>query len=242
MSNEAATNSIVNTSSTSGFTWDQNNPLAHHKGERRNAWEAFRDYVRMGPGRSLAKLARGYGGEYTQEEEPLLYAFFKPYMQQGADGATVPPTTSLRTVSGWSAKYAWQARLDRHLELQEADRTRRLREMRAELERCDYQDGQALRQTVRKLLTEMDSFIKGFTDVEELTDPEGNKVIVKTIHERMDATITQVATALKTASDLQRLAAGVSTSNSRLIDEDGKDVQPAVIGIRFVQPTSSSED
>lgn len=226
----------------SDFVWDRDNPLAKQPRERRNAWEAFRDYVRMGPGRSLQKLASGYLGEFTREENPLLYEFFKAFHQDDdSEPSAIPPAKSYRTIARWSSQYAWQARLDRYLELQDADRVERLREMRAELEHRDYQDGEALRRRVLDILQEAESFVKGFTDVEELTDGEGNKVIVKTIHERMDASITQIASALKTASDLQRLAAGVSTSNSRLVDEDGKDVK-AVIGIRFVKPDEAVQD
>ncbi len=226
------------------FTWDYNNPLSRQAGERRNAWEAFRDYVRMGPGRSLRKLARGYGGECTREEDPLLYVFFEPYMRQGCGRvAVIPPTNALRTLEHWSAAYAWQARLDRHFAILGAARAARLREQRVELERVDYEGGELLRERTRAMLAEMADFLQVDEDVQETVDGEGHKTITRTITLRMRWSVTQAATALKTASDLQRLAVGLPTSNQRLVDERGDDVMPAMIGIEIVnrgaQPAGS---
>ncbi len=219
------------------FVWDQDHPLARQKGERRNAWEAFRDYVRMGPGRSLPKLARGYRGEYTQTEDPLYYGFFKDY-RRNADGAAavIPPTGAQRTLEKWSSVYAWQARLDRHLTMLEEQRAERLREQRADLELNDYRDGQLLRERTQAMIDTMDKFLTTHVEESEAVDDEGNKVITKTVFLEMEPSITQAAAALKTASDLQRLAAGVSTSNQRLVDDKGNDVTPAVIGIEVVKP------
>lgn len=52
------------------------------------AAEAFADYVELGPGRSLSRLASVY------------------------KSSTIPtPTKTLRTLTGWSSKYQWQARI-----------------------------------------------------------------------------------------------------------------------------------
>lgn len=72
------------------FTWNADHPLDRCKGETRRANDALRDYWLMGPGRSLAKLRQSY-------IEPTSH----------------PPSRHLRTLAGWSTKYAWQARIDR---------------------------------------------------------------------------------------------------------------------------------
>jgi hypothetical protein len=84
------------------FNWDADNPLARSKGETVKANAALRDYVLMGAGRSLREL-------------------HERYRQQTDSGSAAVPTGRLRTLFGWSAKYAWQARLERFEEL-EADR------------------------------------------------------------------------------------------------------------------------
>lgn len=60
----------------------------HQPHETRNAVIACNDYLRMGPGRSLSKLARRYA----------------------AVDYELPPTRSERTLQGWSWKFGWSAR------------------------------------------------------------------------------------------------------------------------------------
>jgi hypothetical protein len=56
-------------------------------GESRKAVLACNDYLRLGPGRSLAKLLHRY-----------------------QTGPEAPPTKRLKTLKDWSAAYGWQAR------------------------------------------------------------------------------------------------------------------------------------
>lgn len=60
------------------------------EGESNKAIAACNDYLRMGIARSLVKLQQTYIGMTTPE----------------------PPTTTLRTLGGWSAMYGWQERAD----------------------------------------------------------------------------------------------------------------------------------
>lgn len=60
--------------------------------ESKKAVVACNDYLRMGPGRSLAKLRQ-------------IYA---------TPGPTKPPTRHLATLKTWSANYGWQERAARH--------------------------------------------------------------------------------------------------------------------------------
>jgi hypothetical protein len=73
------------------FTWDAENPLARAIGETSKANSALHDYAFMGSGRSLRKLHQKYIEDTSLE----------------------PPTRHLRTLLGWSSKYAWQARVAR---------------------------------------------------------------------------------------------------------------------------------
>lgn len=66
--------------------WEQ------QEGETHKSFTAFTAYILMGPGRSLAKLAKEYG-------------------EQAASGGAKPPTTALVTLERWSADHDWQARV-----------------------------------------------------------------------------------------------------------------------------------
>lgn len=60
--------------------------------ETKKAMQACNDYLRMGPGRSLAKLHQTYT-EYGPEK---------------------PPTRHLATLKTWSTNYGWQARVNEY--------------------------------------------------------------------------------------------------------------------------------
>lgn len=62
-------------------------------GESRKAIIACNDYLRMGPGRSLAKLLEHY-----------------QLQQRYLTDAKTPPTKRLKTLKDWSAGYGWQER------------------------------------------------------------------------------------------------------------------------------------
>lgn len=70
---------------------------------------ACNDYLRMGPGRSLAKLQRRYVG----------------------DASSQPPTKHLRTLATWSSRYGWQARAEAYDAHIEAEKTARVEEILA---------------------------------------------------------------------------------------------------------------
>lgn len=90
--------------------WDATNPLARAVGETRKAHTALRDYWLLGPGRSITKLHQSYMQTTSQE----------------------PPTRTLRTIRGWSAKYAWQDRVDRAKEIADDEIAELEREVRRE--------------------------------------------------------------------------------------------------------------
>lgn len=95
--------------------------------ETNKAVIACNDYLRMGPGRSLAKLFDKYRVQV-----------------EGESGAELPPTKRLPTLEDWSTKFGWQARAAEYDAQQDARRT-------AERER-EFADGLALDfERVRKL-------------------------------------------------------------------------------------------
>jgi hypothetical protein len=63
-------------------------PLAPRPGETHKASQALKDYIALGPGRSLERLRVMYS-ECTE---------------------STPPTTVLRTIKHWSSTFAWQER------------------------------------------------------------------------------------------------------------------------------------
>src|SRR5690554_1135890 len=61
--------------------------------ESGKAKRAFEDYFALGPGRSLAKLAKEYGGYQAKRGQ-------------------LPPTTSLATLERWSSAFDWPRRAE----------------------------------------------------------------------------------------------------------------------------------
>ena len=76
------------------------------KGESAKATQACNDYLRMGPGRSLADLARQY-----------------------ADTRQNAPTFSIHTLKAWSVRYEWQKRTTEYDAQLEAAKNERAREI-----------------------------------------------------------------------------------------------------------------
>lgn len=83
--------------------WNFNDPLKRISGESKKANMALRDYARLGPGRSQAILLEGYRAQATSGQQP--------------------PTCRPATISSWSSKYDWVARVERwdRLERQKDD-------------------------------------------------------------------------------------------------------------------------
>lgn len=64
-------------------------------GEHRKAVIACNDYLRLGPGRSMAKLLQHYD-----------------LQQRYLTDAQTPPTRRLKTLKDWSSKFGWQVRAE----------------------------------------------------------------------------------------------------------------------------------
>ena len=69
--------------------WKQDDPLARYIGETRKSNAALLDYALMGPGRSLRKLSAQYVKQVSSS----------------------PPTRKWNTITTWSLRYHWVARV-----------------------------------------------------------------------------------------------------------------------------------
>lgn len=158
--------------------------LEQRDDESRKAYAAFLDYVRMGAGRSHRKLH----AEYRQRSD-------------SGPTADLPPTTRLRTLHDWSAKYAWQARLEKYLKEREQAEQAEWEERRRELRFADWALGDDLRTLGARIIEQAPMF-------------DGKKRLIKgrngqsdTIVETIALRLREAIEALKLASELQRQAA-----------------------------------
>lgn len=206
--------------------FNPDDPLARISNETTRALSALHDYVALGGGRSLPLLTKGYRNEL--EAGNNLYQFFEKYRT----GGEKVPSQQLATISGWSSRFHWQARVARLMEIRSAEREAQRLERLKELEDLDWHQGQALRDKVSDLLHEM----QGFTSerIEETTGPDGEPIIK--IYVKYTPPLGQVGMAAKIASELQRLSVGAATQNSRLVDKEGGDRDLPVVGIEIVNP------
>lgn len=165
-------------------TWET---LAKRRGESARAHAAFLDYVRMGPGRSLSKLAAHYR------------------QKNGEPAVEKPPTTTLRTLETWSSKFAWQARLaDFRQERDRQDQAAAEARRRA-LQEADFRTGDELRDLAKRILDQTPQFLKT------------TRRLVKGSHGQPDREVITVGLdgglmlrALQLASELQNKALGVA--------------------------------
>jgi hypothetical protein len=105
--------------------------------ETAKQYEAFLDYLHMGPGRSLRKLLARYEAQKADKSR------------------TNPPTTRINTLGRWSSKNDWQARLEAWVEQQAAERAARLTEHRVCIEENALEDYYFLRGKITHLMTEL---------------------------------------------------------------------------------------
>lgn len=215
---------------TDSVIWNVDDPLARCKRESLNALSALVDYEAMGPGRSLRLLSKGYRGELPSDH--ILYSYFAKYVRSDDVYGTVPPTLQKATLGRWSSRFDWQARISRLEEIRKNEREVVRRQRAWEVEDKDWEQGQALRDKVQALLVEMERFET--VRVQEVVDANGDTVRIVTV--KFKPTLNQMSGALKIGSELQRLSAGMATSNQRLVDRQGDDRDIPVIGIEVVNP------
>jgi hypothetical protein len=160
------------------ITWDRADPLAQAAGESRRANQALRDYAAMGAGRSLRRLHERYVQQPSNNPPTGFHA----------------PTTSFTTLSTWSLKHDWTARVERWdgLAAQEAEAAWRAR--REEEREEEWQLTRALFRRARDMLD--------YPLMVEVEQEDGTKVQRPTNWRMADA-----ARFIELAAKLARLAA-----------------------------------
>jgi hypothetical protein len=160
------------------ITWDRADPLAQVAGESRRANQALRDYATMGLERSLRRLRERY----------LQQASNKP-----PTGLRLP-TTSFTTLSTWSLKHDWTARVERWDGLATLEAEAAWRQRREEEREEEWQLARALFRRAREMLA--------FPLVVEVLQEDGSKIERPTNWRMADA-----AKFIELAAKLARLAA-----------------------------------
>lgn len=102
--------------------FDPEAPLNRIKGESKKAHSAIMDYWLMGGGRSYRKLFDGYQKQIDENEEQVdeneeQDTSENDQQETNADPTKEPPTKSWWTLSDWSLKKHWQARIARQTEI-----------------------------------------------------------------------------------------------------------------------------
>jgi len=121
------------------FQFDTQDPLAQCEGESDRANAALRDYAHMGAGRSLRRLAKRYASVPQTE---------------------APPTRSAGTVSGWSVRYAWQARIAVWTQIDQQEEEDEWKARRARIRADAWQDYEQLIELCRQITAAGPTFVR----------------------------------------------------------------------------------
>lgn len=174
--------------------------------ESAKAYAAFLDYIRLGPTRSLRKLLEQY--RVQSEVKP---------------GTENPPTRRLATLSDWSVKYEWQARLRAYFEERRQRDQAEWEERQREVRQLDWDIGGALRQQVVQALAQMPQFLKTTRQYIKGQDGEPDREVVQ-----IQQDLTALLKAAELASKLQRQAAEILPPAQRH-EVTGKDGRPVTV-------------
>lgn len=197
------------------LSWDRDNPLERMEAETRKAHTALRDYWLIGPGRSIRNLHRKYMQVTSLER----------------------PTRHLRTLLGWSSRYAWQARVDRAKQIVDDEIAALEREARRE---AILSSGFALRYERVSALQDLADLLQE----EMLTEDKRWLLDVKQIGggeyaERVDIVRFNAALIEQFRRTLADMAAEMGERVQRT-ELSGKDGEPLVV--RFIDSNVSSDD
>lgn len=158
------------------------------------------------------------------------YSRFEIYRRMGPDRSLLGACNIWRVRKGtkkynavpgaWTnafTKWNWKVRAEAWDAHEKAEQDALWKSRRQQVKDQDFDQAQTLRDKVDEFLEVLSSF-KRRSETEEI-DEQGNVVRVITI--ALNTSITQIASALKTASDLQRLAAEMLPPTQRI--EHGSD-------------------
>ena len=165
--------------------WDAKDPLVRAKGESRTANQALRDYALMGPGRSLRSL-------------------HERYKSQSADAGQTekPPTTSWGTLSGWSCRHDWVARVEAWTKIQNEREEAEWAARRREIRQREWDVSTKLLKRAQEMLE---------TSIHKEVDDDGQLVIIPA-----DWAWRDISKMLETSSKLSRLAADMETDRTEV--------------------------
>lgn len=189
------------------FAWDREKPLDLAEGETPKANQALNDYALLGPARSLANL-------------------HQTYTKPAPDGARIP-TVHLRILKGWSADFAWQARVaayDAQVQAREREAYEARWAARREAEREEtWQLAQELRGKAKKMLE------FPLVDVEQVTarrqGPAGVQHVDMTVIKPARWGFRDVATMAEAAAKLARISAEMPTEHVVFEDLTPRDLE-----------------
>jgi hypothetical protein len=169
--------------------WDWDDPLQRcpELGESRAANQGLRDYAMMGARRSLRSLKERYSNVAPTEK---------------------PPTRYFHTISTWSNKYDWVARVNRWQELEQARTEEEWRDRRREIREREWEQAKALIERAEKMLQ------YPLHEKVLITAVEDDGAVHKTILKPIRWSSNTIAQFTKTASDLARLAAEMETERT----------------------------
>lgn len=175
------------------FLFDRNDPLKRCPGESKRSHAALLDYVGMGGGRSLPRLAEVYSHKLATEP---------------------PPTRKLQALKNWSQRHAWQERVVLWSEMERKAEEEHWKRRRDEIRRDDDSLGKRLREVVQEFLADLPKFTqtRRVKQGEKMTtDPDTGEPIKEVTYiqfVKINTNPGQLGQAGKAASELQRAAAG----------------------------------
>lgn len=158
------------------------------------------DYLSMGPRRTIQGLYNYY--QDRQAKDPLF----------------INPVKKFSQLNTYSMRFGWVERAKRYDEINTQQRLEAEKEFwaraRQAIPAMDYSQGQRLRELADKTLEKIQDFIEEKESIEPgpPAGPGQPAMMLKVINKRVD--LRAVIEAIKLASQLQRLAAGLDQSQS----------------------------
>lgn len=170
--------------------YNEETPLEKIPGETQRANLALFDYYSLGPGRSMQTLLNRYKEDIAK--------------------GLKPPTRRFSTLLDWSRFNGWQERVAAQERIDRAKIQARWLERQDAIREADYLQGEKIRQLADDALSQAPAFlkqkrrvIKGQKGKEGEADEPDQIIITMAIDAKL------IVQAAKTASDLQRRAAGL---------------------------------
>ena len=190
-------------------------PWDMHEEETGKAHTAFTDYLELGEGRSLSKLAE-------------MYAKSKPYVNQ---------------LKRWSRQHNWVARAaawDAHIAAEARQRTERtLIERRVEVQEREWEMSEALLKRAEEI-NKLPLTQRVLTDTQ--TSPDGKTITNYYTIEPVRANARDAARLLEGASKLARLSTGLETDRIKIETEVQSEIETLLADLRgYLSPAAFGE-